>query len=275
MRRFACLLLLAGMAFGADNQLTPEEKKQGWALLFDGSTFKHWQDPAKKTPPGDAWTIEDGCLKTLANPRITEDLVSDRSYGDFELQFDWKVSERGNTGLKYRLQRTIFLDAAKMKEFKGTFEEIIGAQLKTGVSQRATLASGVKGQEYTVAFEFQLIDDERHPDARRGVSRQTGALYSMIEPSSHPGHPAGEWNHGLLVLKGNHVEHWVNGVKVIDASLEDEQVRAAVAKRWKAAPEVLEDLTHPKQTGAFMLQNHGDVAWFKNIKIHELKKAAK
>src|SRR5689334_23299351 len=89
------------LACAADNTLTAEEKRAGFRLLFDGRSFQHWQDPAKKNAPGDAWEIVDGTLKTRLKPRISEDLLSDREYGDFELRFDWKVSEKGNTGLKY------------------------------------------------------------------------------------------------------------------------------------------------------------------------------
>src|SRR5882724_2885088 len=118
MRTILLISLCTLALSAADNTLTPLEKKDGWKLLFDGKTFNNWRDPSKETPPGDSWSIEDGCLTTNQKVLREEDLITSKSYGDLELRFDWKVSEGGNTGLKYRLQRTIYLDPAA----KGPFE---------------------------------------------------------------------------------------------------------------------------------------------------------
>lgn len=274
MRRLALFLLAALLLPAAENTLSPAEKKAGWKLLFDGKTMKNWRDPARKNQPGDAWLVEDGCLRTRVKPRISEDLITEESFGDFELQFDWKVSPRGNTGVKYRIQKEVFIDDAKQQTGPGGFEGLVGRELAHPLSDRAALAPGATGQVYTVSFEFQLLDDQRHPDAKRDNSHKTGALYSMIAPSSYPARPAGEWNHGLLVLRGNHVEHWINGAKVLDGSLDSDMVRAAVAKRWAPAPPVREMLTHPKQEGPLCLQHHGDLVWFRNLKIRRTDAAA-
>jgi hypothetical protein len=270
MRTLALFAATILSAAAADNTLTPAEKKAGYTLLFDGKTFKNWQDPAKKVQPGDAWVIENGCFKTVAKARISEDLISEESFKDFELLFDWKVSERGNTGLKYRLQGDIFLDFSKIKAGPDGFEGIVGREVANPQSDRAKLAPGSKGQLYTVAFEMQLLDDERHPDAKKDASHVTGALYSFIAPEKRTAHPAGEWNSAKLVVKGDRFEHWINGVKVLEASLESNAVRDGAAKRWKPAPTVLEMLTHPKREGRITLQHHGDEVWFKNLKIHRL-----
>jgi hypothetical protein len=107
------LLLPAYAAFGADappaNTLTSGEKLAGWTLLFDGRTMDGWNDPRAKTPPGDAWAIDDGCLKANAHPRIVEDLFTKASYTDFELAFDWRISPQGNSGVKYRIQDHLFV----------------------------------------------------------------------------------------------------------------------------------------------------------------------
>ena len=105
----------------ADNVLSADEKREGFHLLFDGKTFRNWQDPAKKNLPGDAWAIADGMVKTVVKPRIEEDLLTEREYGDYELRFDWRVSEGGNTGLKYRLQQSIFVDKTKVQPGPGGF----------------------------------------------------------------------------------------------------------------------------------------------------------
>src|SRR6185295_16463348 len=98
----ACAAALVAPA--ADNQLTPQEKSAGWRLLFDGKTYKNWEDPTKKSPPSNAFTIEDGCVKSLPHALIDEDLFTKEKFRDFELEFDWKISPGGNSGIKYRIQ---------------------------------------------------------------------------------------------------------------------------------------------------------------------------
>ena len=156
--------------------------------------MKGWQDPAKKKVPGTAWKVENGALTTTSKPQIEEDLITEQSYGDFELKFDWRVAPGGNTGLKYRIQDAVFVNNSKKEDGPGGFEGTMGRELASRKSDRATLAPGSTAFVYTVAFEFQLIDDERHPDALRGPTRQTGALYSMIPATKKASRPAGEWN---------------------------------------------------------------------------------
>jgi hypothetical protein len=272
MRTLALSLILASLAVAAENTLTPTEKKEGWSLLFDGKTMKGWLDPAKKVQPGTAWKIEDGCLATTKKPRIEEDLITEKSYDDFELKFDWRVSPGGNTGLKYRIQKPVFLDVAKEQKGPGEFEGILGRELANPNSDRKTMAPESKGFLYTVAFEFQLIDDERHKDALKGPDRQTGALYSMIPAKTKAAKPAGEWNSSLLKVKGQQFEHWINGAKVLEGSLKDPAIAAGAEKRWgRHAPMVRDMLSDPKPSGPIALQHHGDDVWFRNIKIRAAK----
>ena len=267
MRSVAPLILMVLTATAADNTMTPAEKEAGWVLLFDGKTMNGWRDPGKRNPPGDAWVIDNGTLKTRAKPRLAEDLLSAEAYGNFELVFDWRVSPGGNTGLKYRLQRMIFIDDTKKQEGPGGFEAMLGREIADPRSDRANMSPGATGSEYTVGFEFQLIDDQKHADARKDLRHTTGALYSMIPPSAQAARPAGEWNEARLVVRGNRVEHWLNGTKVMDASLDSEPVRVGVTKRWSKVPAILEALTKPKPEGPIALQHHGDEVWFRNLKI--------
>mgnify|MGYP000005849401 CR=1 FL=1 len=267
MRLATLLFLAAAVAPAAENQLTPEERKDGWKLLFDGRTMRGWRDPAKKNQPGDAWAIEDGCLKTRLKPRIAEDLVTEDSFGDFELIFDWKVSVRGNTGVKYRVQGEVFVDETKLQPGPHGFEGLLGREMANPRSNRATLEPGARGFVYTVAFEMQLLDDERHPDAKKDPRHVTGALYAMLAPTAKAARPAGEWNTGRIVLEGNRFEHWINGTKVLEGRLDDPAVRAGVEKRWLPAPGVMKMLLEPKPRGPIALQHHGDEVWFRNIKI--------
>ncbi|MFB3776463.1 MAG: DUF1080 domain-containing protein [Bryobacteraceae bacterium] len=268
MRLLALLAFAAAAALAADNVLTADERKAGWVLLFDGRTMQGWRDPAQENPPGDSWTIEDGCLKTRPKPRITEDLVSAASYGDFELTFDWRLSPGGNSGVKYHIQKLIFLDNSKVKP--GRFESMVAGELSNPVSDRAGLAPAATAQEYSIAFEMQLLDDERHPDAKNGPKYRTGALYGMVAPAATAANPPGEWNTGRILVKGGHVEHWINGVKVLDASLSDPGVGEGATKRWGQYPEVLKMFTDPKPSGPISLQHHGDQVWFRNLKIRGL-----
>lgn len=270
MRGLLLLILAGTVAPAADNVLTPEQKQAGWILLFDGETMHGWRDPATETPPGDSWVIENGCLKTRLHPRIAEDLVTVESYSDFEMAFDWRISPGGNSGVKYRIQRLIFLDNTKVQQGSCSFEAIVARESEHPVSERGKLGPGATGQEYVVAFEMQLLDDSRHPDARNGPRYRTGALYSMIPPTSSPAHPPGEWNSGRIVVKGDHIEHWINGVQVLEGSLSSNEVPAGAARRWGKYPGILRIFTNPKPSGPISLQHHGDEAWFRNLRIRRL-----
>jgi len=104
------------------NTLTRDEMRGGWVLLFDGRTVNGWDDPRLKTPPGNAWDIEEGCLKAKAHPRTTEDLFTEQEFGDFELMFDWRISPAGNSGVKYRIQDHPFIAPHVHNADQETFE---------------------------------------------------------------------------------------------------------------------------------------------------------
>jgi hypothetical protein len=262
-----CALLCAVVAstalWAADNELTPAEKKDGWILLFDGKTFAHWDDPTKKTPPGDSFVIEDGCLKATSHPKITEDLFSADTYADFELVWDWKISPRGNSGLKYRIQDHVFLPDQRVPHF----EDNVNAALKNRRTDRPA-----KNQDYVIGFEYQMTDNAANSDAvRNGKLHQTAAVYDIFPASQDVTKPVGEFNHSRLVVRGDHVEHWINGEKVVDASLKAPEVAASMAKRWGEGSPVYELLVkQPVKACHISLQNHDDVAWFKNLKIRRL-----
>lgn len=259
----------APLAYAADaplNTLSPEESKAGWVLLFDGKTMNHWVDPRTKTPPGDAWTIEDECLKAQAHSRITEDLFSRATYRDFELAFDFRISPAGNSGVKYRVQDHFFV----VPTLAGAPRERFELQVEHSFANRGPRPP--HGQDYVVGFEYQITDDAANGDALGNIKHTAGALYDMVAPSAHVSRPVGEFNHGRIVVRGNHVEHWLNGVKVVDSSLDSEDALAGIRKRWRDSPHILEMLAkQPRNDCPITLQNHGDAAWFRNIKIRELK----
>jgi hypothetical protein len=141
------------------------------------------------------------------------------------------------------------------------------------VSERALLKPEEKGLSYLVAYEFQLIDDERHEDAKRGKERITGALYGFAEPTSETSRAAGEWNESRLIVRGKSLEHWLNGTKVLDVAADDAKLVERVKQRWAKYPDVLDDYFKRRDgPSPIALQNHGDSAvWFRNIKIRLLQ----
>ncbi|HBY59843.1 MAG TPA: DUF1080 domain-containing protein, partial [Solibacterales bacterium] len=199
-----------------------------------------------------------------------EDLITARDFADFELTFEWKVASRSNSGVKYLLQDQAILDADKVKP-KTRFEDLVGHELEHREGNRAK--PGPKGiiEAYTVAFEYQVIDDTGHADARRGGLYQAGALYSLMPAAKPMARPVGEWNEGRIVRRGNHVEHWLNGVKVVDTGLDAPEIHERLAQRWKGNPVFTLLTARPKKRTPIILQNHNDEAWFRNLRIRELR----
>jgi len=264
------LLLLAGGAVSAaePNTLTPKEQAAGWQLLFDGSTFAGWQT---YSPPTDAWVIEDGTLKTVPGAKIRDDLVTEATFTDFEMVFEWRISEAGHSGVKYRVQDQAVLQRGRENPDLRTFEDRVADQLASRRGVRNEFDPKQGGEVYNIGFEYQLIDNERHPDALRGEDRTTGALYSIQGPTTDATRPPGEFNQSRIVVRGNRVEHWLNGVRVLEFDLKSPQVGEGLAGRWGAGSEVYRLLTEqPKRACPVVLQFHGDEVWFRNIKIRPL-----
>lgn len=256
MRRALCLWVALAAASICQAQ-------SGWISLFDGKTMTGWDDPRQKTPPGDAWTIDDGCLKANHSPHITEDLFSKDVFRDFELTWEWKVAPGANSGVKYRIQDRVFLAHGSARRF----EDQVNLSLQNKPAGRPD-----RGQEYVVGFEYQMLDNARNSDARVGVTHQAGALYDIVGPAKDVTRPAGEFNESRLVVKGNHVEHWLNGVKVVETDLDSTLAAESIAHRWGTGTPVTVDLTkQPRKDCPISLQNHGGDTWFRNIRIRRLE----
>ena len=209
------------------NTLTTEEKAAGWKLLFDGKTLQGWQLYNKKAAPEAGWKVEDGILKKLAKQR-GGDIVTEKTFDDFDLTWEWRIAAGGNNGLKYL------------------------------VTEARPSAPG---------HEYQMLDDDTHPDGKVGPKRQTASFYDVLPPSGNKSlKPVGEWNSSRVLIRGNHVEHWLNGAKVLEYELGSDVVKAGVAaSKFKNAAGF-----GTKITGHIMLTDHGDECWFRNIKIREL-----
>ena len=224
-----CALLAVFSLHGAElKPLTPEEKAAGWKLLFNGQDLSGWRQFGKQTPPGEGWKVEDGALKKLAKVR-GGDIVTTEKFKDFEFSWEWRLAAGGNNGVKYLVNEA---------------------------------RPGAPGQEY------QMLDDNGHPDGKIGPKRQTASFYDVLPPAENKVlKPVGEWNASRILVQGNHVEHWLNGAMVLQFELGSDAVKAAVAKsKFKSAAKFGE-----KIEGPIMLTDHQDEAWFRNLKIRELK----
>ncbi|CAN5203305.1 hypothetical protein BH09GEM1_BH09GEM1_46870 [soil metagenome] len=241
-------------AAAAPNQLSAAEIADGWRLLFDGRTLNGWRGLGMSAPPAGHWTVEDGSIKKIATKNVPMvngqrqpggDLITDRTYRNFELSWDWKMTPVGNTGLKYNVSEALSLAGGKT-----------AAQLSPSTAQnRAALG-----------FEYQMIDDDRHSDGKLPTHR-SGALYDLIMPNERKHlNPVGEWNHSMLIFNGNHGEHWLNGLKVVEYELGSPSLNAALAA---SKYRVIEGFATRRVT-PIVLQDHTEEAYFRNIKIREL-----
>ncbi|NBR84897.1 MAG: DUF1080 domain-containing protein [Verrucomicrobia bacterium] len=222
---FAMLLSLS-LASAADshNTLTEAEKKDGWKLLFDGKTFTGWRGYRQKAMPAAGWEIQDGTLKTVAKVKGSE-IITEQKFGDFDLVWEWRIAPAGNNGIKYC------------------------------VLEERPKAPG---------HEYQMLDDDGHPDGKIGPHRQTASFYDVLPPAKDKKlKPVGEWNLSRILVQGNHCEHWLNGAKVLSFDLGSDEVKAGLAKsKFKNIPDF-----GTKVEGHIMLTYHNDECWFRNLKV--------
>jgi hypothetical protein len=221
----------------APNTLTRKEKKEGWNLLFDGTTMNGWRGAYLDSLPTKGWEVKDGILMVQASggaeAAFGGDIVTVEQYGSFELVVDFRLTEGANSGIKYFV-----------------------------TEQQPKTPGSAKGLEY------QLLDDARHPDAKLGINgnRTLASLYDLLPPTNKSVHPIGEWNHARIVVRGRHVEHWLNGIKVLAYERGGKEFLAHKAEsKFKDLDGFGEA---PK--GHILLQDHGDQVFFRNIKIRIL-----
>lgn len=222
-----CWMLLAlctaGLVIGAPNELTPQEKGEGWTLLFDGKTTAGWRSFRKQGFPEQGWIVEDGRLKKVAKVQ-GGDIITTKTFNDFDLRFEWRIPPRANNGIKYFI-----------------------TEERTG----------------PIGHEYQIIDDSLVKDGKSS----TASFYEVLAPSADkPLKPPGQWNESRVVVKVNHVEHWLNGAKVLEYELGSEEVKAGVAaSKFKNVKGFGEKLK------GHILLTDKDEACFRNIKIRELR----
>lgn len=221
----------------ADNTLTDKEKKDGWQLLFDGKTLNGWRNYGKKTI-GKDWHIEENAIHLFVaakgengwQSRDGGDIMTVDEFENYEFQLDWKISPCGNSGIIYNVLET----------------EQYNYVWQTGP-------------------EMQVLDNACHPDSKIRKHR-AGDLYDLIESSREMAKPAGAWNSIRLIVNKGHLEHWLNGVKVVETQLWDDAWKKMVAaSKFKDMPGF-----GTGRKGHIALQDHGDKVWYKNIKIKKL-----
>lgn len=222
------------------NTLTPYEKEQGWELLWDGMTTEGWRSARSESFPEKGWNIRNGILTVEPSDGGEStnggDIITRKTYKNFILKVDFKITKGANSGIKY------FVDPELNK-----------------------------GAGSAIGCEFQILDDDNHPDAKLGVkgNRTQGSLYDLI-PSKN-----GAWdsyniegfNTATIVVKDNHVEHWLNGVKILEYERNNQMWNALVAySKYRDWP----NFGNAKE-GHILLQDHGNEVSFRNIKIKVLE----
>jgi hypothetical protein len=207
------------------NTLTEREQQRGWKLLFDGRTTNGWRAYRGQGIP-DVWKVRGGALVcSPKNGTHGGDIITLERYGSFELAIEWKVSVGANSGVMYRVSES---------------EE----------------------EPWMTGPEYQILDNERHSDGRNAKT-SAASCYGLFAPSEDRTKPVGKWNQARIVVVGSHVEHWLNGFKVLEYELGSE--------RWQRHVEDSKFRAFPKfgkvRRGHIDLQFHGDEVWFRNIRI--------
>jgi hypothetical protein len=223
------------------NTLTDAERRAGWKLLFDGKTTAGWRGYHREMFPRGRWVVRDNSLHHFAGAgdQSTDggDIITINQYSNFELSLEWKLAGGGNSGVKY------FIDES--------LPPLAGSSIYSGVG-----------------FEMQILDDDKHPDAKKGKdgNRTAGSLYDLIAAQGKILKPIGEFNHARLIVNGTRVQHWLNGRKVVEYELGSDRLKKLIAEsKYKDTPGF-----GTRTRGHILLQDHGDAVWFRNIKIREL-----
>lgn len=220
------------------NTLTAAERAAGWKLLFDGRTMAGWRGAYMERLPARGWKVQDGQLivdeSGGGEASFGGDIVTLDEYSDFELAVDFLLTPGANSGIKYF---------------------VIEAEPRTPGSAKG--------------LEYQLLDDAGHPDAKLGIAgnRTCASLYDLIPATHKPPVPIGAWNQARIVVRGRHVEHWLNGVKVLEFERGGPEFLAHKAEsKFKDIPGFGE---YP--TGHILLQDHGNRVAFRNVKLRVLE----
>lgn len=224
------VLLVCGVSFVATaqehNTLTKKERKAGWQLLWNGRDLSGWKSNSSNGDMNKGWKAVDGELVIMARSGAG-DIITEKRYHDFELSIDFKITEGANSGIKYFI-----------------------------------------GENGSIGCEFQILDDENHPDAKMGFNgnRRLGSLYDLIPADGWALVAKRDWNTARIVVRGNHVEHWLNGVKILEYEKNNDMWDTIVSHSKFAKVENFAG----GDGGHILLQDHNDEVHYRNLKIREL-----
>ncbi len=229
-----------------NNVITEQDAKEGWRLLWDGKTSDGWRSPKTDAFPTHGWFIENGELIVHENGGEEAagggDIITRQRYANFELTAEFKRTPGCNSGIKIFVQPNI-------------------API-TKAGEKAAVGSAI-------GMEFQILDDERHPDAKLGRNgdRKLASLYDLIPaPTNKVIWPMGQWNHARIISQGKHVEFWLNGEKTVEFERGSPEFRQLVAEsKYHNIPDFGE-----WADGHILLQEHGSEVHFRNVKIRDL-----
>ncbi len=227
------------------NTLTTQERRDGWILLFNGHSLDGWQWSTDPKPPTPSWAVEDGSLHTTPGKGTQLYLLSRDSFTDYELKFEWKMERGANSGVKYR--------------FQGYWVD--------GKLQASPLGPN---RIEPVALEYQIVDDERHADSRDNPLHRTAAIYEYRAANTDgPAEPE-KWHAARIVVRGLHVEHWLDEKKVIDTDLDSPEMQQGFRNsgRRSSSPVLAR---HERRESPVALQFHDGTVWFRDIKIRRIR----
>ncbi len=214
----------------ADSTTTTAKADDGWEYLFDGKTTSGWHTYGLSTVR-DRWQIADSALYIDTTKKEGGDLVTNNEYSNFDLQLEWKIAKNGNSGIIFYVHE----DTTKYKE------------------------------TYQTGPEMQVLDNDGHPDGKI-LKHRAGDLYDLIKSSSEPVKPVGEWNQAEIISNNGNLELKLNGTTVVSTTLWDDGWKKIVAgSKFKSMPD-----WGTFKSGKIALQDHGNLVWYRNIRIKKL-----
>jgi hypothetical protein len=203
------------------------EAKPKWKVLFDGKSTSEWRGFRRETFPSKCWVTEGDAIKTAGgcDKEDQVDIISKEKYKNFELELEWRVAPGANSGIIY-------------------------------------LISEDQDQTWRTGPEMQVLDDDKHPDGKKPTT-SAGSLFDLMAPANKVMRPVGEYNRARLVINNGHVEHWLNGKKVLEYDLGSDNLKDLIAKsKFKSFTRFAQNLE-----GHIALQYHGDDVWFRKVRI--------
>ena len=226
----ALVLVVGAKGQALDNELTAEEKADGWQLLFNGDDLTGWKTTQGVSPDED-WQVVGGELSVRPDAARHRDIISDQQYSDFDLRVDFKITKGANSGIKYFFTQY--------------------------------------GEGGWLGPEYQIIDNENHRDAKLGIdgNRQLSTLYDLLPVEKKVKIDIGVWAHARVVAQGSKVTHYLNGQEVL--TYDRESTKFEQARQRSKFKDVRPNFGSVNK-GHILLQDHGDVVFFKNVKIKSL-----